>query len=124
MDGLDEMTTGAATLVAEVKHDAQGGSVRVYETTPELLGITRVNPLSIAPENLDAATKLFTDVLENCAPRAARDMTLINAAAALLAAGIVDDLRGGVVVAQSVLTTGAARETLANLVRISGESAG
>lgn len=37
----------------------------------------------------------FTDVLENRAPRAARDMTLINAAAALLAAGIVDDLRGG-----------------------------
>ena len=124
MDGLDEMTTGASTLVAEVKHDAQGGSVRVYETTPELLGITRVNPLSIAPENLDAATKLFTDVLENRAPRAARDMTLINAAAALLAAGIVDDLRGGIAVAQSVLTTGAARETLANLVRISGESAG
>ena len=104
-----------------MKHDAQGGSVRVYETTPELLGITRVNPLSIAPDNLDAATKLFTDVLEDRAPHAARDMTLINAAAALLAAGIVDDLRGGVVVAQSVLTSGAARQTLANLVRISSE---
>ena len=64
------------------------------------------------------------DVLENRAPRAARDMTLINAAAALLAAGIVDDLRGGVAVAQSVLISGAARETLANLVRISGERAG
>ena len=48
----------------------------------------------------------------------------MNAAAALLAAGIVDDLRGGVAVAQSVLISGAARETLANLVRISGESAG
>lgn len=122
LDGLDEITTGAPTLVAEVKHDAQGGSVRIYETTPELLGIARVNPLSIAPENLAAATSLFIDVLENQAPVVARDMTLINAAAALLAAGVVDDLRGGVAVAQSTLTSGAARATLANLVRVSSEN--
>lgn len=122
LDGLDEMTTGTATLVAEVKRDAHGGSVRVYETTPELLGVTRVDPLSIAPENLAAAARLFTDVLENRAPHAARDMTLVNAAAAMLAAGIVEDLRGGVAVAQSVLTSGAARSTLGQLVRISQES--
>ena len=96
--------------------------MRIYETTPELLGIARVNPLSIAPENLAAATSLFIDVLENQAPVVARDMTLINAAAALLAAGVVDDLRGGVAVAQSTLTSGAARATLANLVRVSSEN--
>ncbi len=122
LDGLDEVTTGAPTLVAEVKKNAQGGSVRIYETTPEILGIARVNPLSIAPDTLSAASNLCIDVLENRAPRAAVDLTIVNAAAALLAAGLVEDLRGGVAMARSTLASGAARETLASLVRISMET--
>ena len=119
LDGLDEMTTGAPTLVAEVTQDARGGSIRTYETTPELLGCVRVNPLSIAPNDLAGASQLFQDVLENRAPTAARDMTLLNSAAALLAAGIVDDLRGGVERARTALASGSAAATMAQLVRIS-----
>ncbi len=122
LDGLDEMTTGAPTLIAELTRDARGGSVRVYETTPETLGIHRVNPMSIAPSDLAAATTLFIDVLENRAAKCARDMTLINASAALVAAGVAQDLCAGVAAADKALTSGAARSTLAELVRISNSN--
>lgn len=118
-DGLDEISTGATTLIAEVVHDEQGGRMRVFETTPEALGVVRVNPLSVAAETLADAAELLVAVLESRAPVAARDFTLVNAGAALWAAGSAEDLRGGVALARTALASGAGRATLDSLVRIS-----
>lgn len=119
LDGLDEMTTGASTLVAEVVSDAQGGQVRQYETTPEELGIVRTNPMSISPSTLADAADLFIAVLESRAHICARDMALANAAAALVAGGAAENLRDGVATARRLIESGAAKERLAELVRVS-----
>ncbi len=119
LDSLDEVTTGATTLVAEVSQNAQGGSVRVYETTPEAMGVTRVNPLSVAPETVAEAAALFIAVLEGRAPLAATDFTLVNAAAALVAAGRAEDLRGGVALARATIASGGCKATLERLVTLS-----
>ncbi|MSR44321.1 MAG: anthranilate phosphoribosyltransferase [Phycisphaerales bacterium] len=122
-DGLDEISTGAATLLAEVANDApldsRGGTMRVFEVTPEMLGVTRVNPLSVAADSVQDAADLFIAVLENRAPIAARDFTLANAGAALWAGGSADTLRGGVELARTTLACGKSRATLDGLIRVS-----
>ncbi|MSR69646.1 MAG: anthranilate phosphoribosyltransferase [Phycisphaerales bacterium] len=122
LDGLDEVTIGASTLVAEVTPDAQGGSVCVYETTPELMGVTRVNPLSVAPDSVAEAAALFVAVLEGRAPLAATDFALVNAGAALVAAGRAYDLREGVSLARAAIASGASRDTLNRLVSLSNQA--
>lgn len=121
LDGLDEITTGASTLVAEVTRDQRGGSVRVYETTPELMGVTRVNPLSVAPDTVAAAATLFIAVLEGRASLAATDFALANAGAALVAAGRAEGLADGVACARAALASGASRATLDKLITLSNQ---
>lgn len=123
MDGLDEFSTGAATLVAQVQRDASGATVRIHDVTPEALGVDRGDPFSIAPLDLGGAATLFRSVLENRAPSTARDMVLINSAAALLAAGRVTELCEGVEMARVALTSGAALATLERLKQMSNEQA-
>ncbi len=121
LDGLDEVTTGASTLVAEVSQNAAGGGVRVFETTPELMGVARVEALSVAPHSVEEAAELFVAVLENRAPLAATELALVNAAAALVAAGRADDLREGVARARMLVASGASRATLSTLVTLSNQ---
>lgn len=121
LDGLDEMTTGASTLIAEVTRDAQGGSVREYEVTPEELGVLRANPIAVGPADLPEATALFRGVLSGTAPVLPRAMALINASAALVAGGASVSLREGVQRAAQLIDSGAAQATLDTIVRLSNE---
>jgi len=118
LDGLDEMTTGASTLVAEVTRSAQGGSVHLREISPESVGVRSCNPLSVAPSNLAEAVQLFRDVLVGRAPAAALEMTVLNAAAALVAGGRTDTLADGVDLARKSIASGAADAALARLIAV------
>ena len=112
MDGLDEITVTAPTRIAEVRE----GTVRAYEVTPEDFGISR-SPLD-ALSGGDAAANANTirRVLGGeKSPR--RDVTLLNAAAALVAAGKADHLSDALPLAEKSLDSGAAASRLADLVR-------
>lgn len=80
-DGLDELTTTASTFVAEF----QNGQVRKYTLAPEDFGLTPAQPKDLA--GLDAATnaKILLDVLSG-KPGPARDIVVLNAAAAIYTA--------------------------------------
>ena len=85
-DGLDELTTTGGSRVFELRD----GEVREYELDPRDLGLGRSQPADLLggtpPENAD----LLRRVLEGeHGPR--RDVVLLNAAAAVLAAGRADD---------------------------------
>ncbi len=121
LDGLDEVTTGDSTLIAEVTRDERGGSVRIYEATPESMGVARVDPLSIAPANVADAAALFTAVLERRASVAATSFALVNAGAALVAAGRANDIAEGVACARETIASGASRATLDTLVTLSNQ---
>ena len=112
MDGLDEITVTGPTRVAEVRE----GTVRAYEVTPEDFGISR-SPLD-ALSGGDAAANANTirRVLGGeKSPR--RDVTLLNAAAALVAAGKADHLSDALPLAEKSLDSGAAASKLADLIR-------
>jgi anthranilate phosphoribosyltransferase len=115
MDGLDEITTTAETFVAEV--DPQG--VKVVRVTPEDFGVPRAALADLAgSDNAQENAVLVLEVLAG-KPGPRRDIVLVNASAALVAAGRASNWREGVALAARSIDSGAARDKLALLAEFS-----
>jgi anthranilate phosphoribosyltransferase len=113
LDDLDEISTVGATRVSELHQ----GSVRTYELSPEEFGLKRV-PVDALADAGDAAgnAEIVRDVLQG-APGPRREIVLLNAAAALVAAGVADDLREGMERAAASIDGGQAAACLRELIR-------
>lgn len=111
-DGLDELSLSAPSVVARLSH----GRVTVSEFRPEDAGFRR-RPLS-ALKGGDAKRNaaILRGVLEG-EPGAARDVCLLNAAAALQAAGLARSWREGAALAAQSIDSGRALTALSALVR-------
>src|SRR5438132_2183800 len=116
LDGLDEITLTGPTRVAEI-HD---GTVRSYEITPEEFGITRATLDDISGGDSAANAILIRKILGgDKSPR--RNVVLLNAAAALVAAGRAEHIIGALPLAAQSLDSGAAEHKLEALVRFTAE---
>ncbi len=113
-DGLDELTTTGASHIAELKN----GTVREFDITPEEVGLSQTTPDQLIggtpQENAQAMRALF-DGTQN----AYRDIVLLNAGAAFVAAEKTDTLKAGVDMAAQVIDAGQAREKLEALIAFS-----
>jgi anthranilate phosphoribosyltransferase len=113
-DGLDEISVGEQTDVAELKD----GQIRRFSIQPEDFGIKRsaLDELKVA----DAAESLsmIRGVLED-KPSPARDIVMLNAGAAIYTAGIAPDLKSGIEKADEAIASGEARNRLDRLVVLS-----
>ncbi|EFO33699.1 anthranilate phosphoribosyltransferase [Roseibium sp. TrichSKD4] len=113
-DGMDEITTTGPSFVTEVKD----GEMRSFEVSPEAVGLPRATLADLKggqpAENAAALKKVLAGE-----KNAYRDVVLLNAAASLIVAGEVDDLKAGVEQAANAIDTGAAADHLARLVAIS-----
>lgn len=109
-DGLDEITTTAATTIYLVEE----GEVNEERVEPELFGVPRASLSDLqggdVQHNCDLALRILQG--ERGAPR---DVVLVNAAAALVTAGVASDYRAGVQQAKWSIDSGAARESLEKL---------
>src|SRR5579859_1768355 len=111
-EGLDEMTTTGTTQVAEWR--ANGG-VRLFNVTPEAVGLPRAALGDLIGGDPDAnAAALRRLLLGELGPY--RDIVLLNAAAALLVADRVETLAEGVALGAAVIDDGLARQALDALV--------
>lgn len=112
LDGLDEITITGTTRVAE----AREGSVRSYEVEPEEFGMTRATLQDIsggdAPENAAIIRAILGG---EKSPR--RDVVLLNAAAALVAAGRADRIGDAIPFAVRSIDSGAAAGKLEALAK-------
>ena len=111
-DGLDEITLGGSTLVAELKH----GFVTEYKIEPKQFGLDIAPIDAIKAADKDASKKLVMSVLDNQSGPA-KDIVMLNAGAAIYVAGIANDLWGGVTKAREMIETGKARAKLDALVK-------
>lgn len=102
-DGLDEITTTTATDVYEVT--AQGVQKHVWK--PADFGIRTAHIDSLKGGDVVHNAQMILEILRGCSGPC-RDIVLVNAAAGLLAAGLVADLRGGVDAAAQAIDSGAA----------------
>jgi len=117
-DGLDEITITGPTRIAEVRD----GSVHSYEVDPEEFGIHRSSLEDIAGGDAAENASIIRDILSGKkSPR--RDVVLLNAAAALVAAGKAIHLTAAVPLAAQSIDSGAAAAKLASLVKFTNASA-
>ena len=110
-DGLDEISLSSETYVAEV-HE---GTVKRYILTPEDFGMPRAPIETLRGGDAQENAKLIREVLEG-RPGPRRDIAVMNAAAALVTAGIAANFQDGAQLATSAISSGLAQKKLAALV--------
>lgn len=108
--GLDEISLMGETQVAEV----QAGRVRRYVITQEKFGVPRASLETIRGGDVAENAALIRRILAG-EPGPPRDIVVINAAAALVAAGIAENFLDAARRAANVISSGAAAEKLAQL---------
>ena len=110
-DGLDEISIGDKTEVAELKD----GQVHRFAIQPEEFGVTRSSLDSIRVGGPEDSVKTIIGVLDN-RPGPARDIVMLNAGAAIYVAGLAGSLREGIEKADQAISSGEARTRLDRLV--------
>jgi anthranilate phosphoribosyltransferase len=113
-DGLDEITTSGPTSVAALEN----GEVRTFEVTPEDAGLARVKPEALRGGDGEQNAKALLDVLKG-KPGPYRDVSILNAAAALIVAGNAKDLKEGAALAAKAIDSGEAEGRLDRLIAVS-----
>lgn len=109
-DGLDEFTTTGPSFVAEVRD----GRVKNFEFDPRQVGIPLARKEDLAGGTPQENAEVIRKVLGG-EKSARRDIVLLNAAAAIVTAGIARDMADGVVKAAAAIDSDAARDKLAAL---------
>ncbi len=114
-DGIDELTTTGESVVARIEESETGEStLKGARITPEMAGLPRATLDQFSGGDVATNASLLYDVLTGT-PGARRDIVLLNAAAALVAAGLAQDLKEGVALGAEAIDSGQAAATLAKL---------
>jgi anthranilate phosphoribosyltransferase len=110
-DGMDEISLGAATLVGELRD----GVVREYEIHPEDFGIAMAASRNLRVRDAEESRAMLISALDNT-PGLPRDVVILNAGAALYAAGVAESIDRGLVRAREAIASGAAIAKLEEFV--------
>jgi anthranilate phosphoribosyltransferase len=113
-DGLDEISTTGYTKVSECR----GGAVNTFYVHPSDFGLPKASPAELRGGDAAANADIARAILAG-EKGAARDIVLLNAAAALLIAGRASTIGEGVPQAAAALDNGEAARVLERLVRVS-----
>jgi anthranilate phosphoribosyltransferase len=116
-EGLDEISICGETKVWEVK----GDSASSYTVAPEEFGFKRADIYDIKGGTADENAKILRNILRG-ATGPAREVVLLNAAAALVTGDLSPDVTEGVKLAGEVLDGGAALQKLDDFIRISQDA--
>ncbi|WP_289282995.1 MULTISPECIES: anthranilate phosphoribosyltransferase [unclassified Methylophaga] len=110
-DGLDEISIGAKTHVAELKE----GKVTTYTIKPEDFGLQQNTIETLTVSNAQDSLSLIKEVFDG-KPGPARDIVVLNAGAAIYAADITVSLAEGIAMAAELIDSGAATQKLNALI--------
>ena len=114
-DGMDELSIASPSFVIEID-----GKRQEYELDPSELGLSQAPVESMRGGGPEENARLAREVLDGAkGPR--RDVVLLNASAALRAAGIARDWKDGLGLAAKAIDSGQAGEVLQRWARISQE---
>ncbi len=110
-DSLDEITVTGRTEIAELKD----GMVKSYQFDPADLGFKRRKLEELRGGNTVENAKTLLSILKGEEREAKRDISVLNAAAALVVAGKASDMKEGVAMAEESIDTGSALNKLNSL---------
>ncbi len=119
-DGLDELTLTGESRVAEVKSAGKrdqglGNRVRLFQLTPEEAGLNRCVLDELVGSETAAENATILERIFDGEQGPKRDVVLLNASAALVAAGVASDIREGVARGAEAIDSGEVRETVKKL---------
>lgn len=114
-DGLCDLTICDQSTVAEIRD----GRVTLKNIDPLDLGLPRASLNDLRVSSPDESAAIIRAILDGKSGPC-RDHMLLNAALALVAAGVANDLQDGIEHAARAVDSGAARQKLARLVELSG----
>ena len=115
-DGMDEITLTGETLVAEVTR----GGVTMTTVSPEQLGLARCTMAELkGGDAVDNASIVRSILAGENGPR--RDIVLLNAAYALVAAGKVKDSEDGITMAAEAIDSGRALKQIEKLAVLTNQ---
>jgi len=112
-DGLDELSVCAESSIAEI----DGGAIRTWQLTPESVGLPRAQLTDLVVDGPEESAEVIRFVLSGGqGPR--RDITLLNAGAAVYVGGRAASLEEGMQAAAESIDTGRAQHVLEGLVEL------
>ena len=112
-DGLDEITLSGKTLVAETLD----GNVRRFEITPEDFGLNSATLEKVRDNDADNSAAIIRSIFSGQRRDEARDLVVINAAAALVVGGLAQEFRAAAQLAEQSIDSGAAQLKLDELIQ-------
>jgi anthranilate phosphoribosyltransferase len=116
-DGLDEISLCASTRISELRD----GIVKTYDIHPETWFEDVGDPKDLVGGDATTNAVIMTDVL-NGKKGACRNVVVLNAGAALFAAGKARDIGAGIKLAEQSIDSGAAKEKLDALVKFTRDN--
>jgi len=117
-DGLDELSTTAPTTISQWSD----GEVVTSVVRPEDFNIPRASMDDLLIDSAEASAAVIRQVLAG-RPGAARDIVVLNTAAAIYVAGKAPGIAEAIAPAEASIDSGAAGRALAKLVEISNSHA-
>ena len=113
-DGLDEISIGGSTQIAELKD----GEVSSYRVSPGQFGMAVGKIKDLAVPDAAASLAMINAVFDG-ADGAARDIVLLNAGAAVYVSGLASSLENGIELARQAVASGAAKQKFKQLIETS-----
>jgi len=108
---FDEISICGSTRISHLRT----GKIDTFHITPEEYGFKRAKPEEISGGNAKQNARIIREILEGeKGPK--RDMVLLNAGAAFVAAGLNEDFRGGIERAAEVIDSGRAKKKLHDVI--------
>lgn len=114
-DGLDEISTAGVTKIAELKN----GRITNTELKPEDLGMGLADINSLTVSDAKTSATIIREILSGKEDGPGKDIVVLNAAAAIIVAGLADDFESAIKIAEASVSDGEAMECLEKLVKIS-----
>ena len=115
-DGMDEITITGKSLVWEVD---KNGVLPTYEVSPQYFGFKEASPAEIQGGTPEDNAQMLRQVLAGEEQGPKRAVSIMNAAAALVAGNQAADLKEGARLAEEAIDSGRALAKLDELVRLS-----
>ncbi len=110
-DGMDEISIGSATHVAELKD----GEIKTYQIQPQDFAMKPADLSEIRAVDSAASLNIIQNVFDNT-EGPAKDIVCLNAGAAIYVSGVADSLASGIEKAKAVIASGGAKDKLAELI--------
>ena len=111
LDGLDEISISAETMVGELV----GGAINEYTIHPSHFGLELYDRRSIVVHTVDESREMIVAVLGN-QPGPAHNIVAMNAGAAIYVAGVAKTLKEGIERARAAIASGEAKKKLDEFV--------